>query len=307
MFGVRHELTLSALYAGALARHDLGDNFGASADANVTYAYRERLLGEHHPDTLSARLARVTWLGEAVGATSHTLNNLDELISVMQTGLGHDHPNTLVARYTRAAWTPASANDVERISEWEVLAEDLARVHGEQHPLTVAGREKLDEARAEWADTLNETRGIAFNLLVDMESENLGLDLSPERSWDDTGNLDDDAVERVADRADEERSEHAELMDNVVAAKKALSQSARTLGNDAYQTLLWRYYLAWWFWNGHEFAPGGRRTKRLIDDCVRLLGEEHPLTAASRDLLYYIDTQTWRGCPLFWDGSALVS
>jgi hypothetical protein len=93
---------------------------------------------------------------------------------------------------------------------------------------------------------------------------------------------------------------------DVVAAKKALSRSARTLGNDAYETLRWRCYLAWWFWYGHEFETAGRRTRRLVDDCVRLLGEDHELTDASRKLLSFIDSQSRGGLSLFWDGSTLV-
>jgi hypothetical protein len=43
-----------------------------------------------------------------------------------------------------------------------------------------------------------------------------------------------------------------------------------------------------------------------IDDCVRLLGEDHELTDASRKLLSFIDSQSRGGLSLFWDGSTLV-
>lgn len=194
VFGPRNELTLAAAFGVAQARHDLGDPFGASTDALIVVGYRRRLLGEHHPHTLAAQLSRLTWLGEAEGINDHTLNEFDELIVALQNTLGHDHEHTLIARYNRAVWTPETADEVERVSEWEVLAEDLARVLGEQHPVTVEAAQRLGAARAEWEDSVNETRNIAFDLFVDAESEDREIDVMPGRDWMDPGNLDDDAV-----------------------------------------------------------------------------------------------------------------
>lgn len=306
-FGVEHEVTLSAAYMVAQARYDLGDPFGASSDAVAVVMYRRQLLGEHHPETLATELARLAWLGEATGATSFVLKSLNKLITAAENALGHDNEITLRARYVLALWAPKTAGtEVDCISEWEVLAEDMVRGLGEAHPLSVAAREQRSAARAEWEQNLNEVRDLAFHLYVDMESEERDIDQPPTRGWLDTGNLDEDTVEKVTEDADEQRSERAELMENVVAAKRSLSRSARTAGNDAYETLLWRYYLAWLFWEGHEFEAAGQRTRRLIDDCVRLLGGDHELTEASRTMLQFIDTHTWTGLPLFWDGSAMV-
>lgn len=306
-FGVEHEVTLSAIYMVAQARYDLGDPFGASSDAMRVVMYRRKHLGEHHPETLAAQLARLGWLGEATGATSFVLKSLDELITTAENALGHDHETTLRARYVRAFWSPTTAaNDVDRISEWEPLTEDLARVLGAEHPLSVGAREQGAKARTEWEQDLDEVRALAFDLYVDMESEDRDIDQEPGRDWMDPGNLDADAVDKVTEDADEQRCERADLMENIVAAKKALSRSARELGNDAYETLLWRYFLAWRFWEGHEFETAGQRTRRLIDDCTRLLREDHELTEASRTMLRFVDTRTWTGLPLFWDGSALV-
>jgi hypothetical protein len=304
-FGVGNETMLAAAFMVAQARYDLGDTYGASSDALVVANYRRRRLGEHHPDTLAAQLARLTWLGEASGVSSYELDGIGALITVAENALGHDHDTALRARLILAAWVPkTAANEVDWISEWESLSEDLARALGEQHQLAVTAREQRAQARAEWEESLNATHEIAFDLYVDAESEDRDIELAPERDWMDPGNLDDEALEKVADDADEQRSERADLMENVVAAKKALSQSARTRGNDDYETLRWRYYLAWRFWYGHEFESAGHRTRRLIDDCVRLLGENDALTVASRKLLSYIDDRTWTGLPPFWDGSA---
>lgn len=240
VFGPRNELTLAAAFGVAQARHDLGDPFGASTDALIVVGYRRRLLGEHHPHTLAAQLSRLTWLGEAEGINDHTLNEFDELIVALQNTLGHDHEHTLIARYNRAVWTPETADEVERVSEWEVLGEDLARVLGEQHPVTVEAAQRLGAARAEWEDSVNETRNIAFDLFVDAESEDRELDVMPGRDWMDPGNLDDDAVAKVAEDADEQRSERVDLMEHAVEVKRALARSARTLGNDHIETLQWR-------------------------------------------------------------------
>ncbi|OBG67154.1 hypothetical protein A9X05_07610 [Mycobacterium sp. E3298] len=307
VFGVEHEVTLSAAYMVAQARYDLGDPFGASSDAVPVVTYRRQLLGAHHPETLAAQLARLGWLGEATGPTSFVLKSLNELITTAENALGHDDEITLRARYVRALLTPkTSGTEVDCISEWDLLAEDLTRGLGEAHPLSVGAREQRSAAYAEWEQDLNEVRDLAFHLFVDVESEERDIDQPPGRDWLDTGDLDEDAVEKVTEDADDQRAERAALMENVVAAKKALSRSARAAGNDAYETLLWRYFLAWRFWEGHEFEAAGERTRRLIDDCARLLGDDHELTEASRTMLHFIDTRTWSGLPLFWDGSAMV-
>ncbi|SPM33938.1 hypothetical protein MRAB57_1745 [Mycobacterium rhizamassiliense] len=306
-FGVEHEVTLSAAYMVAQARYDLGDPFGASSDAVSVVMYRRQRLGEHHPETLATQLTRLAWLGEATGATTFVLKSLDELITAAGNALGQDNEITLQARYILALWTPRTAgNDVDWISEWEPLADDLARGLGDEHPLTAAAREQLAAVRTEWEQDLDEVRSLAFELFVDMESEERDVDQPPGRDWGEPGNLDDDAVDKVTEDADDERSQRADLMENVVAAKKALSRSVRAAGNDAHETLLWRYFLAWQFWEGHEFETAGQRTRRLIDDCTRLLGGDHELTEASRTMLHFVDTQTWTGLPLFWDGSAKV-
>ncbi|OBA57665.1 hypothetical protein A5647_22835 [Mycobacterium sp. 1100029.7] len=305
VFGVWHEVTLEAVQMVAAARRDLGDPFGASSDALTAYDYRRQLLGDAHPNTLSAQLARLTWLGEATGITDFILDGLAELVPAMQNTFGHDDVNTLTARFTQTAYTPKSAdNEVEWISEWESLFADLVRVLGEEHQLTVAARDPLSQARIEWQSSLDATREIAFDLFVDMESEERDVEKVADRDWMDTGNLDDELVDQVADDADEQRSERVDLMESVVAAKIALSASARTRGDNARETLQWRYYVAWCFFNGHEFETAGRRTRRLIEDCVRVLGEHDPLTTASRELLSFIDSRAWAGLSPFWDGSA---
>lgn len=307
VFGARHELTLSALYGVALARHDLGDVFGASTDALIVVGYRRRLLGEHHPHTLAAQLSRLTWMGEAGAVNDHTLNEFDDLIVALQNTLGHDHEQALLARYYRALWTPDTANEIERISQWEVLAEDLERTLGEQHPVSVDAAQRLAVARAEWEVDLDDFRGLALDLLIDLESEHRDVELEPGRGYMQPGNLDDDAQDKVAEDADEQRSERADLMEHTIEVKKALGRSARALGNEHLDVLQWRYYLAWWLWNGHEFDAAGQQTQKLIDDCVRLLGEDHALTGATRALDSHITNRVWGGILPFWDGGALVT
>lgn len=290
-FGARHPLTLAAAYGAALARRDLGDPYGASMEALVVHQHRVRLLGELHPETLAARLAQVSWHGEAMGVTAKTLTDLDDLIPVLEKVLGHDDPTTLTARYTRALWTPESAdNTMERISEWEVLAEDLARGRGDADPLTLSALDKRAAARTEWQDRLEATRDIAYSLEFQEQS-------------DDPHCPDAEAESRAADAADEEESEQVHFFECVLTAKKALSQCARSAGNDAHQTLLWRYYLAWCLWAGHEFGSAGQRARRLVKDSTTIVGEDHPLTEAARNLLSFSDTQAWTGLSPFWDGS----
>lgn len=303
VFGVRHEITLTAAYGAALARRELGDPFGASTDALVVYTYRARLLGGHHPETLAARLSHVMWHAESQESTESPLPALDELVPAMEVVLGHDHPNTLLARYFRAQWTPdEGSSDVDRLSEWEVLAEDLAHGRGEYDQLTVAARERRAQARQEWQAYLREFREIACDLYVDAEAEDLDVEMPDGRAWGDPGNLDDGALAKVNDDADEQESERDLVMQQVVAAKKALSASIRATGYESPEVLHWRYHLLWLFWEARELDAAAPRADRLLDDCVRLLGEDHPLTQASRELAAYAKTRTWVGVIPYWRG-----
>lgn len=299
-FGVKHELTLSALYGAAQARRELGDPFGASIDAMAVHSYRASLLGEHHPDTLIAWLGKCIWKGESLGITAHLLGEFDKLIPILQNVLGYDHRNTMLARYMRAAWTPGSADVVERVSEWEVLTEDLERAYGSDDHLSVQAREARDAGRVNWQNQLREIRDMAFDIGVDFEAERRDLNLDADRPWADPGDLDEEGVEEAEDFASEQESEMRDLMRAMVVGKRGFGDAVRSFGTDSEPALLWRYWMAWRLWSTAQFKPAAVRVRALLSDSGRVLGEGHPLTAASAGLAGFIEQQYRGGLSPYW-------
>ncbi len=301
--GYWHVLTMAASHGAAGARHDLGDLFGATNEMMAVYNHRKAALGERHVDTLVSQLGAVVWQAEAAGLQATTLENLDFVAGALSDVAGPDHPNTLAARFTRAAWTPTDRlRDIDLCSEWEVLVEDLARIRGPEDPMTRSAEEHRQVARANWQKCLAEIREIAYDLYIDMESEDEGTEIDEDRGWMESGNLDADALERVADDADEQESLLAAQFDHIVAVKRAYFRCARGAGPESLEALQWRYFLAWLLLDVREFDSAAQRATALVRDCDRLLGAERPFTDACRRLLQCADSRSWGLEPAYWRG-----
>lgn len=150
VLGPDHPTTLAARNQVAVLRRELGDRIGARDESAAVVEAQRRVLGDTHPDTLTGRFTAAMCLGEASdGATA--LAEVEALIPLLGAAFGYDHQNTLAARQTSALWTLESAGDpLDRVSDWEVLVEDLTRALGDQHPLTVAATQTRAEQRSLW-------------------------------------------------------------------------------------------------------------------------------------------------------------
>lgn len=303
--GYWHAMTMSASHGVAQARYELGDLFGAANEALTVCNHRTTALGERHIDTLTSRLCAVMWQAEAAGLQAHTLENLDFLIGALDSVVGPDHPSTLVARFARVAWAPGDdIGDIDLLSEWEVLPEDLALVRGPDDPLTLTAEEQREVARGKWRNNVAEIRQIAYDLYIDMESEDDDYEEEDEDEggvWT-PGNLDEDTLEMVADNADEQASLVNDRFRTVVAVKRAYLRSARSSGAESLEALQWRYYLAWLLYGGQEWESAARRATALANDCGRLLEDGHPLAASCRELAQYAESHSRDPLPAYWQG-----
>lgn len=291
VLGTDHPLTLATRQHLALLRREIGDRIGARDEAAALAETSGRALGDNHPDTLAARLTWALCLGEASdGATA--LAEINRLIPLLGAAFGYDHQNTLLARQTSLLW--ADGGDVlERVSEWEVLAEDMIRTLGDHHPMTVAAVESRRGQRASWLAYLDEYAEIAADVIVDLEIEKSGGQLDPDRPWADPGDLDEDGLAALEDGVAEERSEQADLMAGVVEAKREMGRTLRADGPYAVTHLTSRLDLAERLWRGHQFDSARARTEPLIADSVAHLGDDHSVTGAARNLLTAIGERRW--------------
>jgi hypothetical protein len=104
------------------------------------------------------QLTAAVCVGEA-GDAAAAVTEFDRLIPLLTAVLGYDHQHTLLARHTRALWlTPGVQDLLEQVSDWEVLVDDEVRALGEHNPLTITGRQTLQEQRTAWQQSLDEDR-----------------------------------------------------------------------------------------------------------------------------------------------------
>lgn len=293
VFGTEHHSTLGARHQIGELRRQLGDRIGARDELTATALGMRQTLGDHHPDSVAVQLAAAICVGEA-GDIAAAVSEFDRLIPVLTSVLGYDHQHTLLARHTRALWLPPAESQVlDRVSDWEVLVDDEVRALGEQHDLTVAGRQMLAEQRIAWQETLDTQDEVSTELLIEFEIEDRDLDFNPERPWGDFGTLDEDGRDSVAEHAEEIRAELEDMMNAVVDAKKSVGQAIRESGTASRTCLSRRYELAHTLWRGHEFDSARAWTEPLIAECSTLLGDDDPLTQAARSLLGVIQERRW--------------
>jgi hypothetical protein len=141
---------------------------------------------------------------------------------------------------------------------------------------------------------------MAFDIGVDFEAERRDLNLDADRPWADPGDLDEEGVEEAEDFASEQESEMRDLMRAMVVGKRGFGDAVRSFGTDSEPALRWRYWMAWRLWSTAQFKPAAVRVRALLSDSGRVLGEGHPLTAASAGLAGFIEQQYRGGLSPYW-------
>lgn len=256
VFGPEHHSTLGARHQIGELRRQLGDRIGARDELMAAAQGIRRTLGDQHPESLAVQLTAAVCVGEA-GDAAAAVTEFDRLIPLLTAVLGYDHQHTLLARHTRALWlTPGGQDAVEQLSDWEVLVDDEMRALGEHNPLTITGRQTLQDQRTAWQHFLDDYR----------------------------------AQPGSAENADDVRYGPAELMNTVVQAKMLVAQATRQSGPASEASLTRRLELADLLRRGHRPDAARLRAEALAADCAAVLGEEHSLTQAAHSLLRVIES-----------------
>ncbi|MFF3540167.1 tetratricopeptide repeat protein, partial [Streptomyces sp. NPDC002466] len=127
----------------------------------------ERILGDEHPDTLTARANLATSYRQA-GRTDDAINLLEHVLADRERLLGNQHPHTLTTRNNLAAsyWQAGRTDDAINLLE-HALA-DRERLLGNQHPHTLTARANLATSYRQ-AGRTGEAITIEEHVLADCE------------------------------------------------------------------------------------------------------------------------------------------
>jgi hypothetical protein len=283
VLGTHAEMVLLAHYGVARARRLLGDVAGAITELDAVLANQRASFGDLHPATLETRTWRALWRGNDGDAASARAE-FEVLIPALAKAFGSDAESALYARVAYGAWMSEDVSLIERLSEATVVRDDVVRALGAEHPLAQSAEDTLRLLDVQWRDHLEDHRGVAVDLLTDMEFEE-GHGERPEdgRGWADTSGLDDEARDRVVTGSEEEVEGEREFLQAVIVDKRALAVARRTHGYDSEDALAAQCDVAQTYLEGGS-PEACRIATTLVDDCIRVLGQRHPLTARVRDL-----------------------
>ena len=249
------------------------------------FAAEQRVFGAEHETTLGARHNVAIWrrhLGDVAGA-------VDEMARVAASRgrlLGEAHPDTLVSRLALATWRGDAGDTAAGLAEATTLIPLFRKAFGYDHEQTLSARYLC----ALWRDDLEdrELEAVAdWAVLVDDEIRALGVDhpltvatqtaLATQRAeWA--------ASLGAGGSAAEQRSADEDLLERVIVMKRETADRSREFGDDSLPVLRARYDLAHALWGGHQHTGAAIATDRLLDDCLRIVGDQHELTLAVRQL-----------------------
>lgn len=274
------------------ARHMLASYAGPGTDplaALITwiqlFAVEQRVFGAEHETTLGARHNVAIWrrhLGDVVGA----VDEMAQVVASRWRVLGEAHPDTLVSRLASATWRGDAGDTGAALADLIALVPLLGNAFGYEDEQTLSARYLC----ALWGQDLEsrELEAVAdWAVLVDDEIRALGVDhpltvaaqtaLAARRAeWE--ASLDEGGCPA------EQRSAVEDLMERVIVMKRETADRSREFGDESLPVLRARYDLAHALWSGNQYTGAAIATDRLLDDCLRIVGDQHELTVATRAL-----------------------
>ncbi len=251
---------------GWVARYDLAR--GAYASARTLYerelGFSLRVLGEEHPDTLTARLSLAGTLhaqGDLAGARQHE----EQVLEARRRLLGEEHPDTLTAR-NNLALTMHAQGDLTGARKLE--EEGLAirrRVLGPEHP-----------------DTLTSMLSVAHTL--NAQGDLAGARQQQEQVLAARRRLlgeEHPATLRARNNLAGTLYAQGDFADARQHHEQVLEASRRLLGEEHPDTLRARNNLAQTLHAQGDLAGARQQFEQVLEAGRRLLGEEHPDTSGA--------------------------
>ena len=228
----------------------------------------ERVLGEHHADTLASR-GNLAIAYETAGRLDAAIALHERTVAFRERTSGESHPDTLRSRNNLAVAYHQAGRVSAAILLFERILADRERTSGESHPETLTVRANLAHAYRE-AGRCSEAIALYEQALAGRVSA-LG------EEHPDTMTARDNLAQTFAEAGCPEKA--------IPLHERALAGFTRLLGDSHPATLTSRNNLA------EAYAAGGRAEdaiplhERTLADRVRVLGDDHPETTKSRSNL----------------------
>ncbi|MFF3735327.1 FxSxx-COOH system tetratricopeptide repeat protein [Streptomyces sp. NPDC002476] len=270
----------------------------------------ERLLGDEHPDTLTARTCLAASYQQA-GRTNEAISLLDHVLADRERLLGNEHPHTLTARTCLAASYREAGRTSEAIKIEERVLADCKRLLGSEHPHTLTARTNL--AASYWrAKRTSEAIKIEERVLADCKRllgsehphtltahSNLATFYLQAGRTNDAINLLEHVLAECKRLLGNEHPSTLNTRSNLAASyllagrtneaisllEHVLADQERLLGNEHPHTLTARSNLAASYLQAGRTNDAINLLEHVLADQERLLGNEHPDTRAAHDLL----------------------
>ncbi len=260
----------SALYEAAAASAAAGDFNNALHYGIQLLAAHTEAFGERHPDTLVIAALIPSWrLG--LGDVSGALDAAREVVPSATEVLGAAHPSTVAARHTLACCDPAlGLNPAEALPVWVALYGDEQRVFGAEHHSTLGARHQIGELRRQLGDRI----GARDELTATAQGMRQALG---------EHHPDSVAVQLAAAICVGEAGDTAGAVSEF---DRLIPLLTSVLGYDHQHTLLARHTRALWLPpTDGQVLDRVSDWEVIVDDEVRVLGEQHDLTVAGRRTL----------------------
>lgn len=261
--------TLTARRELMNAHREAGNLAGALPIAEELLAESRERLGPQHPDSLSLAVAIANW-HQHLGDVARAADELTALMPLLDAELGRDHPDTLTARHMLASYAGPDTDPAAAVAMWFQLFADEQRVFGAENLTTLGARHNLAIWRRQLGDIVGATDEMAQVSTV--RAKLLGKEhpdtLASWRAW----------VTWRGEAGDTEAA-HAGAATLIPLFRKAF-------GDDHEQTLSVRHLCALW---AQGFANRDLEVLAdwavLVDDEIRALGVDHPLTVEGQTAL----------------------
>ncbi|MFB7926951.1 FxSxx-COOH system tetratricopeptide repeat protein, partial [Streptomyces sp. NPDC056081] len=221
----------------------------------------ERLLGDKHPDTLTAR-ANLAASYRQAGRTDKAINLMEHVLADRERLLGDEHPDTLNARNNLATSYHQAGRTDEAINLMEHVLADCERLLGDEHPNTLTTRANLATSYHQAGRTDK-----AINLMEHVLADRERL-LGNEHPNTLTTRANLATSYQQAGRTD----------DAITLLEHVLADCERLLGNEHPDTLTTRANLAISYRQAGRTDDAITLLEHVLADCERLLGNEHPDT-----------------------------
>jgi hypothetical protein len=247
-------------------RRASGDLAGALPIAERLLAESQQRLGPGHPESLALALAIANWR-QHLGDLATAAAELERLVPLLDNALGGDHADTLMARHMLASYAGPGTDPVAAVTTWLQLFAAEQRVFGVEHATTLGARHNV----AVWRRQLGDVVG-AVDEMTPVAAARARL-FGAEHP--------DTLASRLA--LVTWSGEAGDTAAALAAAKALVPLLHKVFGYDSEQTLSARHLCAYW---GQDLQ--GRELESvadwavLVDDEIRALGIDHPLTVAGQ-------------------------